>query len=257
MPDGLRLAIGTLTRLPVPPPRTVDRRTARAAMALAPVVGLVLGLIVGAAAAAAFALVGSRTGPVLVAALAVAAVAYATRAIHLDGLADTADALGSGRPAEAALEIARRSDIGPFGVLALVITLLVDTLAAGGLVGQGRAIVAIAVALMVGRLGLVLACTSGVPAARPDGLGATVAGTVPRPLAAAVVVAGIAVAAALGATQGDALATAAAAVGGLAVAGLTIRTATRRLGGVTGDVLGATVEIATAAVLVILVALPA
>ena len=48
--DGDRLAVGTLTRLPVTPPRIVDRRVARVAMLLAPAVGAVLGLLVGAAA---------------------------------------------------------------------------------------------------------------------------------------------------------------------------------------------------------------
>ncbi|NEC49139.1 adenosylcobinamide-GDP ribazoletransferase, partial [Actinospica acidiphila] len=52
-----------------------------------------------------------------------------TRGLHLDGLADTADGLGSGRPAEDALRIMKQSDVGPFGVLTLVLVLLVQVAA--------------------------------------------------------------------------------------------------------------------------------
>jgi len=257
MPDGLRLALGTLTRIPVPAPRVVDARTARRAMLLAPAVGLLLALVTGIPAQ----MLASATpaGGLLSAALAVAALAWLTRALHLDGLADTADALGSGRPAAQALEIARRSDIGPFGVVTVLFVILLQVLALAALLNTGAGAGSLVVAIVTARVSITLACLSGVPAARPDGLGAVVAGTVPvvggSLLAAAwVVIAAAAVGTAHG--PGAAAATAAAVLGGLAAGALVVRTAVRRLGGVTGDVLGATTEIATAAVLVILVALP-
>ena len=257
MPDALRLALGTLTRVPVPPPRTVDARTAGRAMLLAPLVGLLLALVVGVPAQ----LLASATdaGGLLAAVLAVAALAWLTRALHLDGLADTADALGSGRPAARALEIARRSDIGPFGVVTVLLVVLTQVAALAALMDTGAGAGSLAVAVVTGRVAITLACLRGVPAARSDGLGATVAGSVPTPGGVAlatgwVVLAAAAVGAAHGA--GAAAATAAAVLGGLVVGAMIVRTAIRRLGGITGDVLGATTELATTAVLVILVALP-
>ena len=55
--------------------------------------------------------------------LVVGTLALGTRAMHLDGLADTVDGLGSGWDRQRALEVMRRGDIGPMGVVALVIML--------------------------------------------------------------------------------------------------------------------------------------
>lgn len=255
--DAVRLAVGTLTRIPVRPPRRVDRRVARGAMLLAPLVGVVLGIVVGVPAQV---LVNMTPTPgVLAAALAIAALAWLTRALHLDGLADTADALGSGRPAADALAIARRSDIGPFGVITIVLVVLLQVLALGDLLSRGAGGGSLVVAVVTGRLAITLACTRGIPAARPDGLGATVAGSVPRTATIALIVIWTAVAASSVLRAhgiGTAVEVAVAVLGALLGATLVVRTATRRLGGVTGDVLGAVAEIATTAVLVILVVLP-
>jgi adenosylcobinamide-GDP ribazoletransferase len=257
MPDSLRLAIGTLTRITVPAPRTVDRRVAGRAMLLAPLVGLLLALVVGVPTQV---LVNvTPVGGLLGAVLAVAALAWLTRALHLDGLADTADALGSARPAADALAIARRSDIGPFGVVVLVLVILVQVAALAELLGTGAGGGSLVVAVVTGRVALTLACLRGIPAARPDGLGAVVAGSVPRVGGLAVALAWLVIAAAaVGREHGLAagLATGGAVIGGLLAAAVVISIARRRLGGITGDVLGATAEIATAAVLVILVAVP-
>ncbi len=258
--DASALAVGTLTRLPVRPPRTVDRRTAGGAMLLAPLVGASVGLGVGAAVQ----VLADRSGvgPLLAGTLAIAALAYLTRAIHLDGLADTADALGSGRPAPLALAIARRSDVGPFGVVAIVVVLLTQAVGVSDAVGAGRAAYVLAVALGAGRLTLALACRRSVPAARADGLGAAVAGSVSPAAFAAVTLGwtalatgtGVLLAAATGAGPGRwAVATIAATLTALAVGALVVRIAVRRLGGITGDVLGATTELAATAALVILV----
>lgn len=257
MPDSVRLALGTLTRIPVPAPRSVDRRVAGRAMMLAPLVGLLVSVVIAVPTQV---LVNvSPVGGLLGAVLAVAALAWLTRALHLDGLADTADALGSGRPAADALAIARRSDIGPFGVVALVLVVLVQVAALADLLDRGAGAGSLVIAVVTGRLALTLACLRGIPAARPDGLGALVAGSVPVAGALLVALGWLALAiSSVGREHGlgAGLATGGAIIGGLLAAGVIVRIARRRLGGVTGDVLGATAEIATAVVLVILVAVP-
>ena len=258
MPDALRLALGTLTRLPVPTPRTVDRQTAGAAMVLAPLVGGLLALVVGVVVQVLAAHAPATASTALFAALAIAVLAYTTRGLHLDGLADTADALGSGRPPEQALQIARRSDIGPFGVVTVVLVLLVQVTAYAGLVGTGRAALGLVIAAGTARLSLALSCARGVPAARSDGLGATVAGSVPILAAAAAAIGWLAFCCGLTAVliPSAVPASALAVLGALLVTGIGLRVCVRRLGGITGDVLGALIELSFAAALVILVAVP-
>ncbi|WP_433238222.1 adenosylcobinamide-GDP ribazoletransferase [Actinomadura nitritigenes] len=249
---GPRLAVTLLTVVPLRTPE-VNRGTGRAAMLAAPLVGL----LTGGAAALVLLLGGALDlSGLLAAALAVGAAAVLTRALHLDGLADLADGLGSGRPAEDALAIMKRSDIGPFGVVTLLLVVLVQVAA---LASAPHAAVAALIAGVTGRLALPWACREGVPAARPGGLGALVAGTVPARGALVATVAVLAAAGAAGAASGGpggALHGLAAVVIGLAAALLMLRHAVRRLGGVTGDVLGALVEIATTAALLALAALP-
>ncbi|WP_243717070.1 adenosylcobinamide-GDP ribazoletransferase [Actinomadura darangshiensis] len=253
---GLRLAVTLLTVVPLGTGRLgtgrVDRGTARVAMLLAPAAGLITG-----GAAALVLLAGGLLGlsGLLAAALAVAATAAITRALHLDGLADLADGLGSGRPADEALTIMKRSDIGPFGVVTLLLTVLIQ---AAALASVPHPAVAVLIASVTGRLALPWACRTGVPSARPGGLGALVAGSVPTRAAPAVTAVVAVAAAGAGLASGGlggALHGAAAVAAGLAAALLLLRHAVRRLGGVTGDVLGALVEIATTAALVALTSL--
>ncbi|MFI0482253.1 adenosylcobinamide-GDP ribazoletransferase [Actinomadura sp. 9N215] len=248
---GLRLAVTLLTVVPVGSERA-DRGTARAAMLLAPSVGLIVG---GAAAVVLLAGDLLDLDGLLAAALAVAAMAAVTRALHLDGLADLADGLGSGRPPAEALAIMKRSDIGPFGVVALLLALLIQVSA---LAAAPDPAVAVLIAAVAGRLALPWACRSGVPSARPDGLGALVAGSVPSRAAVVVTVVVLVAAAVAGTAAGGlsgALHSVAAVIVGLGVALVLLRHAVRRLGGVTGDVLGALVETATTAALIALTAL--
>ncbi|WP_344957450.1 adenosylcobinamide-GDP ribazoletransferase, partial [Actinomadura miaoliensis] len=160
MSAALRLAVTLLTVVPLPA-GPVDRRTAGRAMLAAPLTGLIVG---GGAAAVLLAgdLAGLAAPPR--AALAVAATAVLTRALHLDGLADLADGLGSRRPADAALDVMKRSDIGPFGVVTLLLALLVQVTA---LATAPDAVAAVLVAAVAGRLALPWACRTGVPCARP------------------------------------------------------------------------------------------
>jgi adenosylcobinamide-GDP ribazoletransferase len=240
---GLRLAVTLLTALPVPGGTTArppDRRTAAAAMCWAPLVGLMLG---AAAAAVLLACRAGHSGPLLSAVLAIGVLAALSRGLHLDGLADLADGLGSRKPAAQALEIMKRSDIGPFGVVILVLTLLVQVSALARAEEIGRGPIAIAAAAVASRLAITLACRRHVPSARPDGLGALVAGTVRPTTAAALVVAALAGAAAIAWTYAVAIAI------GLAVSLALTELSRRRLGGITGDVLGALAEITAAACL--------
>jgi len=250
---GLRLSVGLLTVIPVGAIAEVDRRVARSAMLLAPLVGLLLGAIAAAVLIGVRALVPTTLGALLAAVLAIATLAYLTRALHLDGLADTADALGSGRRGDAALEIARRGDVGPFGVVTLMLVLLVQVTALAVSSDAGWGALALVLAVVTGRIAAVVACTRGIPAASSEGLGALVAGTVPRTAALAWAVIALGLAAAAGAwITGVAWMPALAVAAGLALAlGLVVRSV-GRLGGINGDVLGAAIESATTTALVIL-----
>lgn len=293
--DGVRLAIGTLSVFPVRP-GVVDRRAGGIAMAIAPLVGAALGAVTGLVLAVALWL---GVTPLPAAVLAVATLALLTRGLHLDGLADLADGLGSAKPAEGALEIMKRSDIGPFGVVTLVCALLLQVAALSQIAGTGLGPVALVTACAAGRLALTWACRAGIPPARPGGLGAMVAGTVRRSVAVSMTMLVLAGAAALillrdigaldlwspqtspvfavylenhpitlseveGTTVtglGDLLpglwpppatwGLPAAVLAGLVAAWVVRRRAVRRLGGITGDVLGALVEIATTTVLLV------
>ncbi|MER6718643.1 adenosylcobinamide-GDP ribazoletransferase [Streptomyces halstedii] len=250
---GVRFAFGTLTVLPVRVSRW-DRETARAGMLCAPLAGLVVGLL-AAVPGALLSLAGA--GPLLAAVASASLPAALTRGLHLDGLADTADGLGSGKPAEDALRIMKQSDIGPFGVITLLFVLLAQVAALFELYGRGWAHGALGAlaAATAARLALTLASRRSVPAARPEGLGAAVAGTVPAGAAAAVAAVVVAGCAAAGAVTGGygAARYALAVLAGLAAAQLLLRHCVRRFGGVTGDVFGALEETAATAVLVVLV----
>ena len=251
--DGLRFAFGTLTVFPVRVARW-DREAARAGMLSAPAVGLVVG---GCAAGLGLLLLLVGASPLLAAVASAAVPAVLTRGLHLDGLADTADGLGSGRPAEDALRIMKQSDIGPFGVLTLVFVLLAQVAALTQLYGASwtRGALAAVVSATAARLALTLAARAGVPAARPEGLGAAVAGVVPVRGAVVAVVAVASVAAGAGVMflgTYDAVRPALAVLAALVAAELLLRHCTRRFGGVTGDVFGALAETAATTALVLL-----
>ncbi|MFF5972481.1 adenosylcobinamide-GDP ribazoletransferase [Streptomyces sp. NPDC012769] len=250
--DGLRFAFGTLTVLPARVTRW-DRDAARAGMLCAPLAGLVVGLF-AAAVGGGFLLLGS--GPLLAAVLTVAVPALLTRGLHLDGLADTADGLGSAKPAEDALRIMKQSDIGPFGVITVLFALLAQVAALHELYGRGWAHGAVAAALSatLARLALTHASRHGVPPARPEGLGAIVAATVPLRAATLATAAVLLLCASSGALFSwyDAARTVLAALAALGVADLLLRRCVRRFGGVTGDVFGAVEETALTVALVAL-----
>jgi len=241
--DGWLLATGTLTAVRVPPPGRVDRSVAGTAMVLAPLAALPLGVTAALVVLVAdlVDLPGLATAYVVLLALALG-----TRAFHWDGLADTADGLTASYSPERSLEVMRTGPVGPAGVVAVV---LVSGLQAAGLtavVRHEQAWWAVGLLVCASRAALALACVRGVPAARTDGLGAAHIGAVPVVGAVAtLLVAAIAVALA-----GQALGAAVPALVGLvvmvaAVVALLVR-CVRRLGGITGDVLGAAVELSFA-----------
>ncbi|MFD1658585.1 adenosylcobinamide-GDP ribazoletransferase [Streptomyces caeni] len=249
---GLRFAFGTLTVLPVRVTRW-DRSAARGGMLYAPLAGAVVGGLAG--------LLGSLVllagaGPLLAAVTGAAVPAVLTRGLHLDGLADTADGLGSGKPAEEALRIMKRSDIGPFGVITLLFVLLAQVAALAQAYGHSweRGALAAVVSATAARLALTLAARGGVPAARPEGLGAAVAEVVPvrGALAVAGVVTTAAAAGAAPSGVSEAARAAAAVVVAVIAAELLLRHCLRRFGGVTGDVFGGLAETAATAALVVL-----
>ncbi len=257
MLDAVRLSFGTLSVLPVGLPATVSRRTWGQALALAPLVGVVLG---GIAWAAALGVAEAGDAPLLGAVTGVASLAVLTRGLHLDGLADVADGLGSGRPPEQAREVMKRSDIGPFGVVTLVLVVLAQVAALGQLLwtpNNGFSAVALVGAAVVSRAALALTCRAGVRAASSEGLGAQAAESL-SPASTLVVAIGSVALVAGGAalTVADTVTPVAiSAALALGVAEIWRRHCSRRFGGITGDVLGSAEQVAFTAFLVSLVLL--
>ncbi|SER38807.1 adenosylcobinamide-GDP ribazoletransferase [Microlunatus flavus] len=252
--DALRLAGGFLSVLPVRPVSDPDRRTAGRAMVLAPLAVLPLGAVT--AAVVVLAQVAGLPAA-LRAVLVVGTLALGTRAMHLDGLADTVDGLGASWDRARALEVMRRGDVGPMGAVALLVVLGLQVAGLAALPYAAGGALAVLLLVCASRAALVLVCRRGVPAARPDGLGRVVAGSV------GPVGAGTGVVLLLGLPALAAVATgrpwwqgmvagALAVVVVVALVGHTVR----RLGGVSGDVMGAAVEAALATLLVVLAARP-
>jgi adenosylcobinamide-GDP ribazoletransferase len=247
--DGLRLAVGTFTAIPVPAPRRITRSTARAAMILAPLATLPIGV-----AAALVGVLGgwARVPDLVTAAVLIGAVALGSRGLHLDGLADTSDGLSASYDRAKALEIMRRGNTGPIGAVALLIVVIAQIGAAAAILGRPWGAVAVGGLVCLSRVSLLISCASGITAARPDGLGAAVAGVVPR-VATAV---GLAAAAGIGclllAITGSPwwLGLVGVVLSGL-VAFMLVMRCTRRFGGITGDVLGAGIELMLVALLIV------
>ncbi len=241
----LRIALVFLTRFPIRIPTHEPARPLAEVATFFPVAGALVGLCGGLV----FGIADLLGLPSLLAAvLAVAAMVLATGGLHEDALADVADGFGAGGARDRILTIMRDSRVGTYGVLALILattarigalmTLADPTLVLAVLLAAGAASRTAAVGLMV-----------WLPAARSDGLGATAG----KPGAERFYVAAtIAVLAGL-LFMGIGATVTAAIVGG-SVAVLLGRLALKRIGGHTGDVLGAAVQLCEIGVLLAAVA---
>jgi adenosylcobinamide-GDP ribazoletransferase len=251
MLDALRLSVGTLTIVPSGTIGEIDRRTGARAMIMAPLAVLPLAAVVGL-----MGWLGQFAGlpSLAVGFVAVGVLALGSRALHLDGFADTVDGFGAGWSAERSLIVMQRGDVGPMGVVALVVVLGLQAASIGELVDGLTGALLVAVTVCCSRAALCLTCVRGVPAARADGLGVAVADSVPRSAAAACWLAVLLIMTAVAASSGNGPIRGAVAAAAAAVAtGVLVHRCVRRLGGVTGDVMGAAIEIAFTVMIVVLI----
>ena len=241
--SGFAVALGFLTRVPVP------HRGALAAGALSraaiwfPVVGALVGLVLGGTRLLADMVLPAGAATVL----ALAAAALVTGALHEDGLADTADGFGAHVSRERRLEIMRDSSIGTYGVLALVLTTLLAWSLLASLDGVACLVAAVAGHGVARWAMLVHAAAS--TSARDDGVGGLLA-VGPAALAVGTVVAAAITVAVAGPVAGGA-----ALLAGLAAAAGMTFVARRVLGGSTGDTFGALGKLAEVAVYAVVVAI--
>jgi adenosylcobinamide-GDP ribazoletransferase len=235
-------ALVLLTRLPLPAlPDHAFGDGARAVWAY-PVVGLILGFIV-AAMAAVFAATGLPD--MIVAGLYLGTLIMVTGAMHEDGIADTADGLWGGLDAARRLEIMKDSRIGAYGVLALILSVALRWLGFAEVSWTG-----LVTALVVSRA-MMPPVMLALPHARADGLSHSVGAP-----SMGVVGAGMGVAALCALALSGAGGLLALIVAGVVAAGVGA-IAKAKIGGQTGDILGATQILTEIAVLFTLVAVAA
>lgn len=210
-----------------------------------PIVGVALGLAAAAVLWAGHWAFGPHS--LLAGAAAVAALLLLTRGLHIDGLADTADGLGCYGPPERALAVMRDGSTGPFGAAAITVVLLSQAAAFAALPPGYPATAGAVTAVATGRVAAVLAGRRGVPAATGSSLGALVAGTQSRAVLAGwvLVVAGLSIPATPRPWQGPVVVLVA-----LLCAAALIGHCVRRFGGITGDVMGAAIELTTTVTLI-------
>ena len=245
----LALAVTFLTAVPLPDSGAVAPADLWGSMAFYPLVGLLMGL----AAWGAYAALLYAVTPLVAAALVIVGIELASRALHLDGLMDTADGYLSGAPRERALEIMKDSRVGAMGVFAAIAVMVVKVSALASLARPGAAL-GLVIGLTVARL-LPAIDVRFFAYARREGTGAAFAGagTTNGPVVVAAACAA-AVALAVGVlASGGLRGTFLALDLAVAVVAITLCVQAlvgRRLGGLTGDVYGLGIELAEALALV-------
>jgi len=233
---GLHVAIGFLTRLPVPTPPFDDKAAQAASVAWYPLVGALIGALL---CVLAWILQGAP--PVLSAALIVTAWVVLTGALHLDGLADSADAwIGGLGSRERTLDIMKDPRSGPAGVVALVLVLLLKFAALASLGSASQA--SLMLAPVLARAGLT-ALFVAMPYARREGLASALTQAPQQACSRSL---GVTLVSCLCFGVHGAIAVAAAALVWFAWR----RACLKRLGGFTGDTAGALAEMTEVAVLV-------
>lgn len=240
----ISLAIGLLTRLPMPHPAGVAPDSMARAQRAFPLVGALIGLIVGLIDRG---LLGMGIPALAAAALALGASAALTGALHEDGLADVGDGFGGGRDRAAKLSIMRDSRIGTYGVIVLLVGFSARLSALASL-PVASIVASLVVAHALARAAIpVLA--ANMPFARDDGLGKS-AGRPDVASAAMAVVIAVVLALVCLPVKAALLAVVVTVAGAAAMAAL----AQRQIGGITGDVFGAVEQVVETAVLVMLAA---
>ncbi len=236
--SSFRHAWAFLTRLPGGS-HPDDQQGLTAAVPWFPMVGLVIGAI----AAGVFVGLSEFVSPLIAASLTFALTALLTGGFHEDGLADSLDGLAGGWTPEQRLEILKDSRHGTFGVLALVFITLIKVSALAELSGQDAALTLIA-AHCAGRAGAV-ALMGLAPQAAADGLGADYSRTLrPLPTVLGTAIGVVALIVAFGVEAPMAIGAVAV---GVALVGWW---AHRKIGGVSGDLLGAAEQVGEALILI-------
>jgi adenosylcobinamide-GDP ribazoletransferase len=241
-------AIAFLTRVPVPSRLVFDAEDVGRSFRWFPLIGLMIGGFL----VAALQLVTAVFPPLVTAFLIAAIDALLTGALHLDGLADTADGFGGGRTREDVLRIMRDHAIGSYGAVALILVVALKASTLAELIVRHRATAWLALMPILGRWSVVLLSATQPNARRSDKEGVPPGGAVSDFVGRVELVVASAtalpIAFVLASWRGLA-----AAILVLAASGLWGWYCRRRIGGITGDTLGASVEISE--VLVLLFAL--
>ena len=236
----LRLAVSFLTIIPVIDQRRPSEDAVAASFAWFPIVGCLIGI----ALAAEDWLLSYVFAQVIRSVLIVISLTVVTGAVHLDGLADTADALGAGRDRDRALDILRDSRVGTFGASAIFFDLTLKILALSTLAGDRR-YAALIIAPTLARH-VMTAVGSGLPYLRESGAGSTLLNAHGSPRTALMIQCGMIFVMSILLSWLRLAVTLGVAYAIMIAMRLFYR---RWLGGVTGDLIGACGELVEIAVL--------